>query len=113
MSDTDGRIRFNHPGYSNLRSAWIAWTTDLPEGFIYLATLVLRKVNIGDKDGGIWEGVTVTALDERTGVLTVEGGTYGVALRDTEGRPVEGQVRIASHDIARGFVHPEEQEATS
>jgi hypothetical protein len=90
VSHWDGRWRFST-------------TEDNPP----LATLVGCTVNIGDKDGGVYEGVTVTAVDERTGQVTVTGGGFGVRFRDDEARPFEGTRTIAAHDIARGFIRPQ------
>jgi hypothetical protein len=71
-----------------------------------LAGLVGKVVNIGDKDGGVYEGVTVAAVDERTGYLTVRGGSFGILFRDSEAAPFEGDRLIAPYDIARGIIRP-------
>ena len=82
---------------------WRIWTT---EASYPLASLADRVVNIGDKDGCVYEAVTVTACDERTGELAVTGGSFGRRFRDTEAAPFEGTRTIAARDIARGYVHP-------
>lgn len=83
------------------------WSVRTADGIILMSGLVGRKVNIGDKDGGIYEGVTVTACDERTGHLTVTGGGFGVRFRDSEVTPFEGERTILPWDVARGFIHGE------
>jgi hypothetical protein len=72
-----------------------------------LAThLVGKTVNIGDKDGGVYEGVTVSSFDESRGVLYLEGGMCGSAFgSEDELRPLDGLVPLHVHDVARGYVH--------
>jgi hypothetical protein len=70
-----------------------------------VSSLVGQVVNIGDKDGGVYEGVTVTAFDERRGYLTLEGGACGSWLRPEDARPLEGQVSLHVHDVARGYIN--------
>ena len=99
----DGRKRFG--GLCHMMSGdwhYICEGADLP-----LSDLVGKVVNIGDKDGGVWDTVTVTACDARTGKLTLQGGGYGARFRDTEAKPFEGTVDLYAHDIARGYIHPE------
>lgn len=100
-ADADGMIRFSHVIY--WKGQW--WMTT-SAGDALLSSLVGRVVNIGDKDGGVYEEVTVTGLDERTGDLAVTGGGFGQRFRDSEASPFEGTRTIAPHDIARGFTHP-------
>lgn len=66
--------------------------------------LVGERVNVGDKDGGVYEGVTVAAFDEKTGHLVLEGGVTGSALRPEEARPLEEPLRLWAHDVARGRI---------
>lgn len=81
------------------------WRFATTEGSPLLASLTGLTVNIGDKDGGVYEGVTVTEVDERTGQVTVTGGGFGVLYRDDEAKPYDGTRTIAAHDIARGYIH--------
>lgn len=101
----DGKIHFDHPGYVRYLGEWVAYSSDVEGGRIPFASLVGKKVNIGDKDGGVYEGVTVTKAEG--GELTVEGGAYGVRFQDEEARPFDGTRTILAYDIARGYIHPD------
>lgn len=72
------------------------WSTELA------CYLVGRKVNLGDKDGGVYEGVTVIALESSTGTLVLGGGLMGQAYGNAEPVPVPDQARLSVHDVARG-----------
>lgn len=101
------RQTFSHLGHSTRYGGWFMdqrtgedeWT------MVPVSSLVGRKVNIADKDGGVWEGVTVTQFDERTGCLTLEGGVTGPGYRPEEARPMVGPASVAVHDVARGFIN--------
>ena len=84
------------------------WRLITREGVKYpLAALVGLVVNIGTKDGLVYEGTRVTALDERAGRLTVEGGPCGRPFFEPgEADPVDEPEEVPAWDIARGFVHP-------
>lgn len=88
------------------------WVTELRTGgewaVVSVSSLVGRTLNVGDKDGGVYEGVTLTAFDERGGILTLEGGISGSSFRPEEARPLETPERLWAHDVARGYVHRDE-----
>jgi hypothetical protein len=104
VSDRD---LFGHIWHSDRQGGWV---TELraPSGdwdTVPVSSLVGRVLNIGDKNGGVYEGVTLTAFDERTGYLTLEGGATGSAYRLEEPSPLERPERLWAHDVARGYVH--------
>lgn len=91
-------------GWGHKLHAWVAWTRF---DVVPLSALTGRTVNLGGKNGGIYEGVTVTAVDNRTGKITVEGGSsVSCWPRDDELKPLAGPASIYVNDIARGYVHP-------
>lgn len=97
---------FTRPEWSRDRRGWYMETPLAGEwDSVLVSSLVGKTVNIGDKDGGVYEGVTVTAFDERTGHLTLEGGVMGSAYRPEEARPLERPERLWAYDVARGYVH--------
>lgn len=106
MSD---RTYLDHMWFSGRTGTWI---TELRTGsetaMAPVSSLVGKTVNIGDKDGGVHEGAVITAFDERTGYLTLEGGVHGQSFRPDDARPLTGPARLWAHDVARGYVHQEE-----
>lgn len=101
----DGKTYFDHVEYSTSRRDWIAWTSD---DVMLLKDLVGKVVNIGTKDGMLYEGTTVTGIDQRRGLLTIEGGRCGRPLMEPgESDPVDEPEVIDPYDIARGYIHPE------
>jgi hypothetical protein len=71
---------------------------------IYVETLVGKTVNIGTKDGMVFDSARVTAFDDRQGILTITGGLN----QSYSGEPVPtGTERVWVHDIARGYIHGE------
>jgi hypothetical protein len=102
------RVSFSHLVWSNLQGTWIMETrTGNACEFALVSSLVGKTVNIGDKDGYVWDSVTVTRFDERRGFLTLEGGRHGSAFHpEDEAWPLEGLHSLSVHDIARGYIHP-------
>lgn len=101
------RKAFSHLGHSNRYGGWFMDQRTGEDEWVMVpvSSLVGRKVNIADKDGGVWEGVTVTGFDERTGYLALEGGITGPGYRPEEARPLEGAYHLRVHDVARGFIN--------
>jgi hypothetical protein len=64
--------------------------------------LVGRTVDMGDKDGGVYQDVTVICLEPATGTLVLSGGLMGRAYGNAEPAPVPDQARLPVHDVARG-----------
>lgn len=104
--EDDGRIYFDAVEFSRLKHGYVGWTRD---GHILpLSELEGKTVNIGDKNGGVYEGVTVAGFDGR--MLMVEGGGYGTIFGSRKAEPFEGRRGIYAHDIARGYVHADQEE---
>jgi hypothetical protein len=108
---TAGRVNFSYLIWSKSLLAWIMETrTGDDHNAAPVSSLVGKTVNIGDKDGGVWDAVTVTAFDETRGFLTLEGGRYGSAFRSAEeARPLEGLHSLSAYDVARGYIHGDEE----
>lgn len=100
------RRTFSHPAYIGRRGGWFMDQRTGPDEWetVPVSSLVGQVVNIGDKDGGVYEGVTVTAFDEARGYLTLEGGVHGSCFRPDEARPLEHLLSLHVHDVARGFL---------
>lgn len=100
------RRTFSHPAYIGRRGGWFMDQRTGPDEWetVPVSSLVGQVVNIGDKDGGVYEGVTVTAFDEARGYLTLEGGVHGSCLLPDEARPLEHLLSLHVHDVARGFL---------
>lgn len=89
---------------------WVAkhgqWMTDVRIGETWTGEpatyLVGRTVNMGDKDGGVYEGVTILALEPATGTLILNGGLMGQAYGRSEPVPVPDGARLSVHDVSRG-----------
>jgi len=104
VSDRD---LFDHIWHSDRTGGWVTeLRTSGRWAVVPVSALVGKTVNIGDKDGGVYEGVTLTAFDEQTGYLTLEGGISGSCFRPEEAKPLQRPERLLAHDVARGFVHP-------
>jgi hypothetical protein len=87
------------------------WVVDLRSGakseVMRVSELVGSVLDVGDKDGGVYEGVTLSAFDEASGYLTLEGGVSGSRFRPEDARPLERPLRLWAHDVARGALHEE------
>ena len=85
---------------SNRRGKWTFQTRDslLPAG-----ELVGSMVNIGTKDGVVFDSALVVSFNEQNGILTVDGGLRQ-AYSDPQPRPT-GTAEISVHDVARGYIH--------
>lgn len=105
---SDNRVRFSQFRWSGRLGRWITETSDPASSefsMLHVSDLVGKTVNIGDKDGGVWDAVTVTEFDETTGYLTLEGGQLGSAFGRAEPRPLERAHALWAHDVARGYIH--------
>jgi hypothetical protein len=101
----DGKVYFDHAEYSTRHGDWIAWTRD---DVILLKDLVGKVVNICTKDGMVYEATTVTGIDNRWGLLTIEGGRCGRPIMEPgESDPVDKPEVIDPYDIARGYINPQ------
>jgi hypothetical protein len=86
---------------------WSFWAPGYgDEDLLPAARLVGKVVNIGTKDGIVYDAVTVTAFDDRKGILTVEGGQRGSAIRGGA-EPLAGPEEVTIWDTARGYIHLE------
>lgn len=99
----DGAIPFNHPDWSRIRPGWIYWTAGGPQP---MTELVGKTVNVGTKDGLVYDAATVAAFTD-DGFLTLEGGRKGFPWRGSEITGMTGLESVHCHDIARGYIHPE------
>jgi hypothetical protein len=102
VPEDDGRVLFSGGGHHG-SSGWgfHTRTAYLPAG-----GLVGKTVNIGSKDGPVYEACTVTAFDPATGILTLAGGRAGNPWTpDVPPEPVT-TAQISLYDIARGYLHP-------
>ncbi|MCW2929885.1 MAG: hypothetical protein JWM19_847 [Actinomycetia bacterium] len=97
MRRPDGQVPFYQ---GDLRRA--GWSFESGGQLLAAADIVGQVVNIGTKDGLVYDSARVTALDERRGVLTVEGGQHAGLAGDP--RPT-GTAEVMVYDIARGYVH--------
>jgi hypothetical protein len=100
---SDENIALTSFDWNGRLKAYTAYTRD---DVVPLAALVGRVVNLGSKNGLVYEGVTVAEFDQNRGELVLEGGASGVLYRDTEAIPLDRQARIYAHDVARGYIHP-------
>lgn len=99
MRRPDGQVPFYQ---GDLRCS--EWSFESGGKLLAAALLVGQVVNIGTKNGLVYDSARVTALDARRGILTIEGGQYaGFA---GEPRPT-GTDEVMVYDIARGYVHAE------
>jgi hypothetical protein len=98
---TEPDVKFGAGDYIRTRSAWGFFTAD---GQVLLADgLVGKTVNIGTKDGMVYDSTIVTAFDEQDGTLTLFGGLAASDLDNIV--PVDGRRTIWIYDIARGYTH--------
>ena len=82
---------------------WVAWTAG---DVVPLRALAGLTVSLGTKDGVVYEDVTVSSFDRRTGELTLTGGVFSHLYRDSAPVPLVTGAILHAHDIARGFIHP-------
>src|SRR5262245_20294756 len=80
-----------------------AWELLGPDGYFPAADLVGQVVNIGSKDGVVFDATTVAGFNERTGMLMLDGGRIGSPYTDTAPRPVMNDL-LRLHDLARGYI---------
>lgn len=99
----EGATPFDHPDWIPRRSAWGCHGRD---GIILMADLVGKTVNVGTKDGLVYDGATAVSFTE-DGVLVLDGGRKGSPWRDSDVTPMTGPEPVHCYDIARGYVHPE------
>jgi len=98
----DGAIPFDHPDWSRIRPGWIYWTAGGPRP---MTELIGKVVNVGTKDGLVYDGATVAGFTE-DGFLTLEGGRKGFPWSPERGvTEMTGSESVHCHDIARGYVH--------
>jgi hypothetical protein len=98
---TEQQRRFWRGG-SNPRTR--EWEFRSDDGYIPADDLVGKVVNIGTKDGAVFDSVTVAGFDHETGRFTLTGGRIGSPYSDAEPTPVES-ARLWVYDIARGYIH--------
>ncbi len=82
------------------------------DGHLPAAGLIGQIVNIGTKDGLVYDTCTVTAFDSRQGVLTVTGGRTGSPWAGGEPTPLGGEDQVQLWDIACGYIHVRPSVAT-
>jgi hypothetical protein len=81
------------------------WLLDGIDGPFPVTSLVGEVVNIGTKDGLVYESATVLEVTD-DGSLTLTGGQYGSPY--WEGRepvPLDREQPVWLYDVARGYVH--------
>lgn len=97
----EGAIYLDHPDWSPSHRAWVCYG----DAVTPMADLVGKVVNIGTKDGVVYDTATVVSFSD-SGTLVLEGGRkrspWPPGATETEGRE-----EIHCHDIARGYIHPE------
>jgi hypothetical protein len=104
MGDKDA---FDHMWFSGRHGGWVTERrTNGQWGVVLVSSLVGSTVNLGTKDGLVYDSARVTAFDEREGSLTLEGGSTGNPWREDD-LPVQMTEPdyVWVHDVARGYVH--------
>jgi hypothetical protein len=102
----DGAIPFDHPDWSGSRQEWGYYVARADSDFLRIRDLTGKVVNVGTKDGLVYEAVTVVSFAD--GVLTIDGGRKGFPWSPERGvTEMTGPEAVHCHDIARGYVHPE------
>ena len=100
------RVNFGGGTFFHKAGGWGFYTST---GFLPAAELLGHKVNLGTKDGGVYEATTVIDFSERYGQLRVEGGRFGMAYTPGDVRPV-GPEDVPVTEIARGYINGEGDE---
>ena len=98
---------FEHFGEGTCRHADQQWGFFGRDRFIPVDDLMDRVVNIGTKDGLVFEHATVAGFTASRGILTLTGGICGSVYGDKQGEPNDA-ANVLMHDIARGYLHPED-----
>src|SRR3984957_11285742 len=96
----EGAIPFDHPDWGR-DGTWIYWSGDGPHPMTELAG---KTVNVGTKDGLVYDGAVVAGFTP-DGYLILRGGRKGLPWRGTEITEMDGSESVHCHDIARGYVH--------
>jgi len=110
MAD-EGKDVFDRLDWYRTKTGWyMDQRTSGEWGCAPVASLVGRTVNIGTKDGLVYDSVKVAAFDERSGVLTLEGGSTGSRWNDDDPVEMTGPDQVSVYDVARGYVHRERAE---
>ena len=99
----EGATPFDHPDWIPRRSAWGCHGRD---GIILMDDLVGKTVNVGTKDGLVYDGAVVAGFTP-DGSLILRDGRKGLPWRGTEITEMDGSESVHCHDIARGYIHPE------
>ena len=95
----DGRLPFGAGAYQR-DLGFGFWTQD---GFFAAADMIGPLVNIGSKDGVVFERTRITGVDAR-GYLTLEGGRMGWPWQEREPEELHEPEQLWIYDIARGFI---------
>jgi hypothetical protein len=101
LADHDGLVAFGEGLMNHSTWQYGFWTRT---AFLPVRDLVGCMVNLGDKGGAVYEGVTVAAIEG--GCLVLENGRMGWPWQP--GRPVEPVTRLLLPitEVARGFTRP-------
>jgi hypothetical protein len=104
------RRTFIRLAWSGRRNDWFMDQRTGEEAWdsVPVSSLVGRVVSLGDKNGHVYEGATVTGFDEQKGHLTLEGGRHGSPYRPDDIAPLDRPERVWAYDVARGVVHSED-----
>lgn len=101
----EGATPFDHPDWSRTGGDWFCWTAAEP---LRMSDLVGKVVNVGTKDGEVYEAATVADFTDK-GFLVLEGGRKGFPWSPERGiTDMDGREDVHCHDIARGYVHPDD-----
>jgi hypothetical protein len=102
LQDRDGLVAFGNGDYSRRTGTYTFRTA---HGDVPAAGLIGCRVNLGTKDGVVFEATTVTAADRDE--LVLEGGRMGWPYQPSQApEPVRAGCRIAITEIARGYTRP-------
>ena len=98
----EGAVPFDHPTWNRRRGDWGFYQNG--DHFISMSDLVGKVVNVGTKDGVVYDTAMVTAFRD-TGLLVLDLGRKGTIFNGAA--DMDGPEEIHCHEIARGYVHPD------
>jgi len=100
----DGATPFDHPDWNRRLGLWGFYGGG---DFFPMNDLEGHVVNVGTKDGLVYDGATAVRFTA-DGALVLEGGRKGFPWSPERGvTEMTGPESVHCHDIARGYVHPD------